>query len=92
MRRQFHSAYSRDGFYFRYFDILDAGSRAQLAGVIGADAEHAVCNYCSTVDLWDASEFGGEAAVMSAAAAAPGADSHRRHCHLLPPPVGPAST
>jgi hypothetical protein len=37
-----HSAYTRQGFYFRYFDILDPKSRDLLATVVGKDAEELV--------------------------------------------------
>jgi len=45
-----HSAYSRHGFFFRYFDIEDPKSRAQVGEIVGADAEKLIYQYCST---WD---------------------------------------
>ena len=56
-----HSAFTRDGFYFRYFDIGDPASRLQLSGVVGADAEALIYNYCVSESLWEHGEFGGNA-------------------------------
>mmetsp|Transcript_75032 Transcript_75032/g.160724 ORF Transcript_75032/g.160724 Transcript_75032/m.160724 type:complete len:446 (-) Transcript_75032:88-1425(-) len=46
-----HSAYSRMGFDFRYFDITDPKARDQIRSVIGGPAEQLVYNYCSAWDL-----------------------------------------
>ena len=49
----FHSAYTRHGFYFRYFDMNSHSDRSLLANVIGTDAEHNVFKYCSAHQMWD---------------------------------------
>jgi len=46
-----HSAYSRDGFYFRHFNIDDKTSRDLVRSVVGDAAEQNVFNYCSSYDL-----------------------------------------
>eukprot|EP01047_Picozoa_sp_COSAG01_P019944 COSAG01_NODE_1123_length_11617_cov_13.832769_6_plen_255_part_00 len=56
----FHSAYTRDGFYFRYFDIHQSESRALLSSVVGAEAEQLVWNYCVAESLWGHGEFSGK--------------------------------
>jgi len=43
----FHSAYSRDGFFFRLLNLQDAEARHTLRDVIGEEAEQLVYNYCS---------------------------------------------
>jgi len=50
-----HSAYSRDGFNFRFFNIQESEARELLRGVIGEPAENLVHNYCST---WDTQGWG----------------------------------
>ena len=42
-----HSAYTRQGFYFRFFDILDDESRKLLMNVVGKDAESQIYKYCA---------------------------------------------
>ena len=49
----FHSAYTRHGFYFRYFDMTVHKDRSNLAQVIGSAAEHNVFKYCSAHEMWD---------------------------------------
>jgi len=56
-----HSAYTRDGFYFRHFDLLDPKSREDVRGVVGPAAEQLIYNYCSTDRMWDQGEFFPEA-------------------------------
>jgi hypothetical protein len=53
----FHSAYTRDGFFFRYFDICDESSRQDLRDVVGAGAEAQIYNYCVGESPWDAGEY-----------------------------------
>lgn len=45
-----HSAYSRSGFNFRFFDIHSPDSRENLRSLLGKGAEQLIYNYCST---WD---------------------------------------
>ena len=49
----FHSAYTRHGFNFRYFDITNPQDRSKLSSVIGPQAELNVYKYCATDDMWD---------------------------------------
>ena len=53
----FHSAYTRDGFFFRYFDIRDDASRQALRDVVGAGAEAQIYNYCIGEAPWDEREY-----------------------------------
>ena len=53
----FHSAYTRDGFFFRYFDIRDDASRQALRDVVGAGAEAQIFNYCVGEAPWDEREY-----------------------------------
>lgn len=59
-----HSAYSRQGFNFRYFDITDTkgSGRDLVSSVLGAEAERLVFNYCSTWDpeAWHGAIANGE--------------------------------
>lgn len=43
-----HSAYSKDGFNFRLFDIMSSESRAELRSIVGEKAERLIFNYCAT--------------------------------------------
>ena len=47
-----HSAYTRPGFYFRYFDFHKSGDRQLVSSVLGADAELLVYKYCAPINLW----------------------------------------
>jgi hypothetical protein len=54
----FHSAYSRDGFFFRYFDICEEESRQSLRDVVGEGAESQIYNYCVGEAPWSEKEYG----------------------------------
>ena len=56
----FHSAYTRDGFYFRYFDIHSPESRDLLADTVGPEAEQLIWNYCIAESFWQHGEYSGE--------------------------------
>lgn len=56
----FHSAYTRDGFAFRYFDIESPESRGLLSDTVGPEAEQLVWNYCVAESLWEHGSMSGQ--------------------------------